>query len=263
MRGERWLLRAGECMVSLACRHLPAEKRDERYREWAAELPAILHDPEIRLSARRAARMLRYAADTIRGTALAPGKGRRFPVRRMIVYVAIWLGVYGLLLYIQGWPKTPWEWIYRTSANLAGIAFWGLILKIGGYVHRARRKVEAVGPPVTGSAKPAISAEQAIRMARDITGRLTPARWRPCYRIAEVDELIARIEATLTGTARPAQVVTAADVQAVKFGTTRGTGYDESMVDDALDYYADALGSQNNQCRVLKGRAGRGLGWGP
>jgi len=50
MRGERALLRLGESLVRRACRHLPGPTRDDRYREWAAELPAILHDPEIRLA---------------------------------------------------------------------------------------------------------------------------------------------------------------------------------------------------------------------
>ena len=77
MRGERALLGIGEYLVGRACRRLPREIRDERYREWAAELPAILHDREIRLAPYRAVRMLGYAADTLRGTALAPGRARR------------------------------------------------------------------------------------------------------------------------------------------------------------------------------------------
>ena len=61
MRGERRLLRIGEYLIARACRRLSADTRDERYREWAAELPAILRDPGIRLAARRAARMLGFA----------------------------------------------------------------------------------------------------------------------------------------------------------------------------------------------------------
>ena len=34
MRGERCALRAGEYLVSLACRRLPARIRQERYQEW-------------------------------------------------------------------------------------------------------------------------------------------------------------------------------------------------------------------------------------
>jgi len=74
MRGERQLLRLGEYLVGLACQQLPRDIREERYEEWAAELPAILHDPQIGLAPRRAMRMLAYAADTLRGTALAPGR---------------------------------------------------------------------------------------------------------------------------------------------------------------------------------------------
>ena len=69
MRGERALLRLGESLVGRACRRLPGPTRDDRYREWAAELPAILHDPEPRLAPYRAVRMLAYAADTLRGAA--------------------------------------------------------------------------------------------------------------------------------------------------------------------------------------------------
>ena len=69
----------------------------------------------------------------------------------------------------------------------------------------------------------------------------TRARRRPGYQSAEVDEFIARIEATLAGDARSGQVVTAAGVEAVKFGTTLRGGYDEQVVDEALDQYAEAL----------------------
>jgi hypothetical protein len=79
MRGERRLLRLGEYLVGRACQQLPPDVREERYREWAAELPAILHDPQVRSSPRRAVRMLAYAADTFRGTALAPVRARRLP----------------------------------------------------------------------------------------------------------------------------------------------------------------------------------------
>ena len=67
------------------------------------------------------------------------------------------------------------------------------------------------------------------------------ASLRPGYQIAEVDELVARIEATIITGTRPGQAVTAADVQAATFGTTRLGGYDEQVVDEALDCYAAAL----------------------
>jgi hypothetical protein len=75
--GERPLLRLGEYLVRRACQRLPRDVRDERCREWLAELPAILHDPEVRFAPWRAVRMLAYAADTVRGTVMTPGQARR------------------------------------------------------------------------------------------------------------------------------------------------------------------------------------------
>ena len=63
----------------------------------------------------------------------------------------------------------------------------------------------------------------------------------PGYRTAEVDEFIARIEATLSGNARPGRAITAADVQAVTFNVTRHGGYDELVMDEILDHYAHEL----------------------
>jgi hypothetical protein len=77
MRGERQLLRLGEYLVRRASRQLPRKVRDERYTEWSAELPVILHDPQVRFAPRRAVRMIAYAADTFRGTALTHARSRR------------------------------------------------------------------------------------------------------------------------------------------------------------------------------------------
>ena len=119
MKGERPLLRIGEYLIARACRHLPAGARDERYREWVAELPAILDDPDVRPAARRAARMLRYASGTIRGTALAPGSGRRV-MARMARMAAPFIIALGLVVYLLGWLKTPQEWICLGIGCLLG-----------------------------------------------------------------------------------------------------------------------------------------------
>jgi hypothetical protein len=71
MRGERCALRAGEALVSLACRRLPARIRPERYQEWLAELPVILRDRGTGPAPLRVVRMLAFAGDTLRGTVLA------------------------------------------------------------------------------------------------------------------------------------------------------------------------------------------------
>ena len=93
MRFEYALLRTGEYLVRRACRRLQPEIRDDRYREWTAELPAILHDPQIRLGPHRALRMLGYAADTLRGTALTNGSAwsLRSPAVLMTVYVVVFV----------------------------------------------------------------------------------------------------------------------------------------------------------------------------
>jgi hypothetical protein len=70
MRGERQALRAGGFLVSLASRRLPPGIRQERCQEWLAELPVILRDRGP--APVRVARMLAFAADTLRGTVLAP-----------------------------------------------------------------------------------------------------------------------------------------------------------------------------------------------
>ena len=101
MRGERHALRAGEYLVSRACRRLPARIREERYQEWLAELPVILHDREAGPAPLRVVRMLAFAADTLRGTALAPdayhGAHRGAPARNTAAKSIRWLGT-GLLL---------------------------------------------------------------------------------------------------------------------------------------------------------------------
>ncbi len=71
MDGKSRTLRTGEYLVSRAARYLPPADREQRHQEWSAELPVILHDPAVRPAARRATRMLWFAADTLRGAAIA------------------------------------------------------------------------------------------------------------------------------------------------------------------------------------------------
>ena len=126
MRGERWLLRVGEFLVGRAARHQPAAARDERYQEWAAELPVILGDPEIKSAAARAARMLYFAADTLRGAALGPGPARRRGAHRGSAGKnARWLGVgaallTGLAVLLAMLAFIVYYDIFIFSASLAG-----------------------------------------------------------------------------------------------------------------------------------------------
>lgn len=246
MRGERRLLRIGEYLIARACRHLPAGARDERYREWVAELPAILRDPGVRPPARRAARMLRYASGTIRGTALPPGSARRVTVL-MARAVAPPI-ITGLAFYFLGWAQSPQEWIYL------GISF--LAVSGCGLAYR-RKRGKALGDDLMAAAEARARTRAQARAACILQARASAGyvnstagstaggfprrRLGPGYRAAEVDEFIARIEATLSGNARPGQAITAADVQAVKFTVTRHGGYDERTMDEVLDHYADEL----------------------
>jgi DivIVA domain-containing protein len=245
MRGERRLLRLGEYLITRACRRLPAGTRDERYREWAAELPAILRDPDTRLAARRAGRMLGYAAGTLWGTARVHGSTRRLTAR--VAHIAAPIIFCGLVTYIGGWAKTPQEWLGSATGWFLG----SLTIFACRFAYRRKRGKGLGDEPAEAPARARVrdgcvlqasaSAGPAISMARDTVGRFSRIRWRPGYQTAEVDAFIAQIEATLTPGIRPGPAVTAADVEAAKFGTTRRGGYDEQTVDQALDHYADAL----------------------
>lgn len=79
------------------------DTRDERYREWAAEVPAILHDPDIRFALLRSARALRFAAGTITSARRTPGAIRHKPAAaasagvRLFISVGIWVVGAGIL----------------------------------------------------------------------------------------------------------------------------------------------------------------------
>jgi hypothetical protein len=135
MRAERQLLRLGEFLVHRACQQLPPDAREERYREWAAELPAILHDPQIRPAARRAVRMLGYAADTLRGTIMTPGTARG---RISRVSAALDLLFPAAALAVVAW--NVWNIVRgpREVQNYLYVA-WGLLIVASAVRKRIRR----------------------------------------------------------------------------------------------------------------------------
>jgi hypothetical protein len=116
MRPARHLLRVGEYLVGRACRHLPHEVRAERYREWAAELPAILGDPGVRPAWRRPVRMLRYTLGIrVSAVALAP-RPRRRTIRASTV---VWITFISASCAYQTWyavKGTP-DWVNYVSAG--------------------------------------------------------------------------------------------------------------------------------------------------
>jgi DivIVA domain-containing protein len=251
MRGERRLLRIGEYLIARACRHLPARARDERYREWVAELPAILADPGVRPAARRAARMLRYASGTIRGTALTPGSARRVMAHTARA-ASPWI-IAGLVIFLWGLAKTPQEWIYVGIGCLLGslttfgcrLAYrrWGKGLGDGlADAVEARARARTRAQARAACILQARASAGSVNSTAGYTASSFPRRkLGPGYHAAEVDEFIARTEATLSGNARPGQAITAADVEAVTFHVTRHGGYDERTVDEVLDHYAHEL----------------------
>jgi Phospholipase_D-nuclease N-terminal len=118
---------AAEHLIRRACRRLPGEASDERYREWAAELPAILSDPDvgsgIGARVRRSARALGYAAGVSRcarrlgrawgqprpGASLPAQPG--FPVRRVVVGVLIYVAVVALFIALGTAFQPPGRWL--------------------------------------------------------------------------------------------------------------------------------------------------------
>ena len=136
MRGERQLLRLGEYLVGLACQQLPQDIREERYEEWAAELPAILRDPQVRPAPRRAVRMLGYAADTQRGTIMTPCTARG-QLPRLCATANVLLPVAGLVVALSIWS------IVRAPGN--GLNYlrlaWGLLF----VAYYLRKRVRSAG----------------------------------------------------------------------------------------------------------------------
>jgi hypothetical protein len=118
-RGERQLLRVGEYLVRRACQRLPRNVREERHREWSAELPAILHDPEIRFAPWRAVRMLSYAADTVRGTAMTRGRGRGQRTAELQLMLLVTLGA--LAWDIWTTARAPGQG--RVTCSWSGLSF--------------------------------------------------------------------------------------------------------------------------------------------
>ena len=68
MNGASLIRQLAERRIRRACRRLPEETREECYREWAAELPAILGDPGGGRGFVRATRALSYSAGISRAT---------------------------------------------------------------------------------------------------------------------------------------------------------------------------------------------------
>jgi phospholipase D-like protein len=107
--------RAAEHIIRRACGRLPASARDERNREWAAEICAILDDPRPGPAFLRSARALRYAAGIVRCSrhpllsAGGPGRAGSSVAVRIAVGLGIYLGLVGLVIGADRvLPRSPW-----------------------------------------------------------------------------------------------------------------------------------------------------------
>ena len=136
MRGDELAGRLAEWLIGRACRHLPAGVRDERCREWTAELPAVLADPDVRSGWPRSARALRFAAGTIRTARRQHGVFRgqltgadaRSAGVRLFVCASLWLAAVcliriGAVLHI---PPPHGIWIALAVLAAAAVELFAL-----------------------------------------------------------------------------------------------------------------------------------------
>jgi F-type H+-transporting ATPase subunit b len=241
MRAERQLLRIGEYLVGRACRRLPRDIREERYQEWAAELPAILHDPQIRLAPRRAVRMLAYAADTARGAPLtrararhqtlrmtaAPGPedGRVMRVRRMVPEPQWIVAICGAVLCIAAYPFVPAVHQFTLGPSLSEMIlslalFLTVFAILGRVVSRARNVIVTRSGEVGGNLANAEKAHSESRHLRE--------EYRTTISGAQLEAARIRQEARERG----AQITSEAREQALM--------YARRVVEDATEQIRDS-----------------------
>jgi hypothetical protein len=117
-------------LIGRACRHLPAAAREERAREWTAELPAILADPDVRPALLRSARAVRFAAGTVRTARREHGVFRgqltgadaRSAGLRLFVCASLWLAAVCLVRIGAVLHVPPLHGIWIVLVVLAGAA---------------------------------------------------------------------------------------------------------------------------------------------
>jgi hypothetical protein len=147
MSGAALVQRLAERRIRMACRRLPEDMREECYREWAAELSAILGDSAGGRGFVRAARALSYSAGVSRAThrlrhVRRGARGQARPAQAMpwrdgapaaprglafraTVGVGIWLvfvvAFVGVMRGLQ--PHTFWQFLPGLLAAVGFVAF--------------------------------------------------------------------------------------------------------------------------------------------
>ena len=134
--------RVAERVIRSGCRGLPGDVGGERYREWTAELPAILRDPDVKSAPVRTARMLRYAAGTyragrrLRGTVGKPrpatggwaSRSRRRPVRWPALPDGVFPGIAAIVI---------WVVVILLVRTHPPVGYWNVVGIAGGFVSEA------------------------------------------------------------------------------------------------------------------------------
>lgn len=125
-------------LIRRACRRLPEDIRDDRYREWTAELPAILHDPDIRFRLHRSARALRYAAGHTRTARLSqPATSLSARARRL----SAWVNNSFLALAVMVLAQVAWVSRHQGWSSIAfGEGGAAITLTIRFLIRRRRRR---------------------------------------------------------------------------------------------------------------------------
>ena len=147
--------RIAEHLIRRACRHLPGDTRDERCREWTAELPAILHDRDVRVPILRSARTLSYAIGIVRSTRHPRGTAGIYPrdTRQPAIFprpdgvflalaaVALWftLAALGTAFPSSFSSPSPWMPLVLAAVFLPGLLFVMAIVRFVLWLRRRRR----------------------------------------------------------------------------------------------------------------------------
>jgi hypothetical protein len=108
-------------LIRRACCRLPEDIGDECYREWAAELAAILDDPEIRLPLVRAARVLGFGVGIwTSARALGRAHGSRWSrLPRGVLFLAGAIVVWVAAVEVSSaYPLDgPWGYVYVAAGG--------------------------------------------------------------------------------------------------------------------------------------------------
>jgi hypothetical protein len=141
-------------LIRLACLRLPAQARDDRYREWTAELYSIVHDPGTPSRVRRGARAVLYAADQVRGAGClgraAPSRSRRRGARKFLQPRTSGAQALVVTVLMAGFLTGDWlltrSWDgFRTTSAISAVTYGTTMIQLRREACR-RRRINDCGP---------------------------------------------------------------------------------------------------------------------